>query len=1060
MNDNFDSFLPEQPQAIRREDTMDTRKHILQKVIKETWHETKKYKRKSKEMKYLSLYRSEQIRYRKLYAKYMYLHSRRYKRTILNERTEDHLCISEPPSEIRDPTFNETCTFSEKDKVEWLYNYLISPSAFRNCQFRLKKKPSESTVRTWKMRYLANDILPDKSDLQNIKKLPSIISKWSNCYHQKSDKSPLKGVLMVDAVAAKSYISYRKNKWEGLLPDIEPEFDPIIMNNHIEFEKFIDQLKNQKLAVTHLFVFYFAPLSVDRPFPLFLYQSNKGNADDKTDYFLLKIGEELEKQNFCVVAKAFDADPSYLKYARRSFLDIRKVILDYKFDFIRHIPSANVFISDPAHLLKRFRRYTAYPLRTIVNSPEEVIRDELSEILDLKYERIWDVSPKSKLDDFYPSILFTHENALKVIQSKKWKYLFSFLPPCCLNICIRCHRIDRFQRSRILIFGLFIMLIHFETIIQKNECTKDQKRNVFPLALIIQYIVTIAAILLIFTTVKEDFGLDRVGSLILEHFFGKLRQICPDQYLNTMLIKLQDLILLEWIRPDDIFINVPKRNFDTARAGNGAVNFEKIEIEQIYCDAKFVCDQVNQINLQLSNSPNSEREILNEIIKLFSFPDGSYLYRIKPSTASQKITAHSNSIMERFKSNTTNSGNSNRLLIKLKTGGNENYRNAIEKQYGNIFNNQTIDNKQFSEILRLKVIDTMEEEEDLDQSGQWNSDKNAEEEEDESSGIECEEDFSDDEVFNLAVRESLETHHDIIVDTSNNYLEVQNLGISRPKGYPICYLITCLQLFFNNEIFNHIIDNYPCNKQAIFIPLYKQIRDSITREIMPFFDELKKADHKYTLLNQEDVIETFQSLLSYFYSEMGPKEQKYLDMLFNIHVKTRIKCPFCSENIQNFDSMNIIVLPIKYSTLSENLDDNMNGQVIEKKLCSCGGQIMDQKISSEFDFNTLPFYLIFQIARFRVINRKISVNDIYKNNKIIGYPATLDQNEFNITKGSVKYVLHQIIYHNGTYRTGHYFTDVVTSEAIIRYNDADVRVLTEVLNFYNPKAYVIIYKRI
>lgn len=67
MNDNFDSFLPEQPQAIRREDTMDTRKHILQKVIKETWHETKKYKRKSKEMKYLSLYRSEQIRYRKLY---------------------------------------------------------------------------------------------------------------------------------------------------------------------------------------------------------------------------------------------------------------------------------------------------------------------------------------------------------------------------------------------------------------------------------------------------------------------------------------------------------------------------------------------------------------------------------------------------------------------------------------------------------------------------------------------------------------------------------------------------------------------------------------------------------------------------------------------------------------------------------------------------------------------------------------------------------------------------------------------------------------------------------
>lgn len=102
------------------------------------------------------------------------------------------------------------------------------------------------------------------------------------------------------------------------------------MTHPNEFESFINRLKNQKLVVTYVFVFYYTPLTTLRAVPLFVYQSNKGNADEKMDYLLLKIEEELEKEDLHVVARAFDTDPVYFKYAGETMLNIRNLMLELK----------------------------------------------------------------------------------------------------------------------------------------------------------------------------------------------------------------------------------------------------------------------------------------------------------------------------------------------------------------------------------------------------------------------------------------------------------------------------------------------------------------------------------------------------------------------------------------------------------------------------------------------------------------------------------------------------------------------------------------------------------
>lgn len=889
-------------------------------------------------------------------------------------------------------------------------------------------------------------------------------------YYQNLFKDRINGILMTDAIASTSYVSYNNGKWKGLLPTIEPEFDDHLLTHPNEFESFINRLKNQKLVVTDIFVFYYAPLTTLRAVPLFVYQSSKGNADEKTDYLLLHIEEELEKEDLHVVAKAFDADPGYLKYVRKTMLYIRNLMLEQKLNFFGLLPISNLFISDPAHLLKRFRRLCAFPSRKIINCDIEITCANLDSILNLNYTRMWDLSPQSKLNDFYPAVLFTHENAIKVIQSNQWPYIFSFLPQCCLNITIRCHNISRFQRSRLLILGFFIMFIHYETLIDDDK--KKKEKDVWPEAIIIQYLVTTSAIISIFMNIFDDFGLDRIGSLILEHFFGKLRQICKDQHIDTLLRGIQDLLILDLIRDEKQDLKIPKRNFDTARSGFGKVNFEDIEIEQIYIIANMICKKVNQKDLGfVDDSLLTEENAIENLIKLFTFQEGTYLYKLRPSTANQKINAQSN-IINRFISQKVASQEIYDKVALVKDS-NIDYNKIINEQYSSKMNDCSINISNY--LLQLKgnhgknLTHIVEEEEDMLE--EWNASDNN----DDTNSVSTSSDSEFDDIEEIensfaqlsdgndayCINEYNDNNEDEIEIDENEkliYDYYKFLGIERKNNLPLCYLIVCLQIFLNNKEFNDILDNLEIPENTPLLREYLTIRNKLPRNIMPFYDLIKTYNVRYTHDTQEDTMEMFQLLFTLFadeFSEIDNDSVFKLRDLFCIEVKYITKCNNCSASFDFYDFSNCFVIKLSSENFLENLSNFFINEEREPILCdNCHERTDCKEIKKKLKYKTMPTYLIFHLARFKYSNRVTKIHIKME------FPLYIDQESLNL-KSSISYLLHQVIYHDGSGQQGHYYTDILLhdEEIIIRFNDEKIQILKNI-DLNSTKAYVLIYKRI
>lgn len=124
-----------------------------------------------KEMLSLSKLRSLHRKFRSQKAKYMRACRNKVDPIQLIDLSEEHeIDFSEPPSDIYEKIYSVREAFSTEERLEWLYNYLISPSAFRNCKFRLSRKPCDGTVRCWKKRLLDSGLFPKSSDCKILAK--------------------------------------------------------------------------------------------------------------------------------------------------------------------------------------------------------------------------------------------------------------------------------------------------------------------------------------------------------------------------------------------------------------------------------------------------------------------------------------------------------------------------------------------------------------------------------------------------------------------------------------------------------------------------------------------------------------------------------------------------------------------------------------------------------------------------------------------------------------------------------------------------------------------------
>lgn len=711
-------------------------------------------------------------------------------------------------AETSSSLYEPRASYNEWQKKKWLKILLISSIGFKRFHFKPEygKKPHETTVRKWKSQYRLSNHIPPMECFNDIGCIDEIAKFWKKIYNREH----IDGVLIYDAISVESSLRQDKNNvLHGILPGIKLKFDGRKYNlkNPVDFVLFSQQLKERKILIENYFVYYFAPLEDLKAVPLLFVPSSKGNATSENIMTTCVVEEALTRIGLNILFKSSDADKGYDAFVRKSFISIFRHIQKYRSEFLS-IPCWNQYISDPAHLLKRFRRLTSQQIKQITND-HCVTKDEIAKKIELELDIIYDLRPITKLDDYFPAVLYSHVRLQKLLQNGNIEEIFSFLIPSSLNIAIRCHKITNKDRVKLLLLGLLLMLNYFITphIFQVNNKIFDQN-------ITIQYISTVFNIIMVFIFIEEKFGIDRLGTLILEHFFGQIRSMAQNNNSCEKLTQcFNDMIIMLTISRCKKKHNIKGRLFDTITKNNGVVKLSEEEILNIF-NISSSMSQLLGLRILPVFSEHQIRYLQFEAIKkeLFSminFKRFKYYFNINPSTKSLKISPKSSNILNRY---INNSKNSKKILIDEsiiieKPNENDIYSEEIQ----NISQSQMIDRDEFKDFIEnyandessfnIDENDNSSEEEENEEFEEEMCEEYKEYSRNSNSSTESEDSDSyiEELLFNPVISDSSDSES--MSENIDVNIEAFNFHVIENKNKALSYLSIALQILSTNEYF-------------------------------------------------------------------------------------------------------------------------------------------------------------------------------------------------------------------------------------------------------------------
>ena len=235
-----------------------------------------------------------------------------------------------------------------------------------------------------------------------------------------------------------------------------------------------------------MFVFMLCPHSTTPLFPLHIYLSNKGNADDKVDKKMNKIQQQMKELGVFIPIFSTDSDTHYRDEFNKQFDYItRSFVSDPNFYDFR-IPQ-KILSNDFSHLLKRGRSRLVKKKRLFVSKNDQIRFEKNKkgvnvmsiEILKSLDEDLTDCyfrcSSHDSMDDFYPNAIFNGKSLKNALKNKFWAGVLYLLPLTCMNKILRDKNANRKQRAIWAYTGIFVMFYYWSSI--KLELTNSKKER-------------------------------------------------------------------------------------------------------------------------------------------------------------------------------------------------------------------------------------------------------------------------------------------------------------------------------------------------------------------------------------------------------------------------------------------------------------------------------------------------------------------------------------------------------------------------------------------------------
>ena len=266
-----------------------------------------------------------------------------------------------------------------------------------------------------------------------------------------------------------------------------------------------------------------------------------------------------------------------------------------------------------------------------------------------------------------------------------------------------------------------------------------------------------------------------------------------------------------------------------------------------------------------------------------------------------------------------------------------------------------------------------------------------------------------------------------------------------------CYLNAGLQMIVNNIDFCNVVMSIESEDTFIkkfkeFIRLYHSHNG---RVLVPKFikNEVSSNNNIFVGYGQQDSEEFFTALLTIINNKIS---NNVIDEVFNIKIKTTIKCKVMSCLTKKFNSEKSIKLMFEIDNDTHQLDDCYRNFKISEKLDK-DNMVFCEKckkktiMSRKAEVEGWPDNLIIVLKRFIPMNGRLK-----KNTQKINIPL-------NWRRG---YTLQGIVFHSGSIDFGHYVYVGKNKDKWFLYDDDSISQLTDrTLEKFKNEGYIYYFKK-
>ena len=471
--------------------------------------------------------------------------------------------------------------YSLPSKSFWARLMLYSRKAFSMMKEYLDG-PCESTVCLWLQN---EDDVPKCHILEDISQINSVFNFWKEKLDLAEDNNY---TLSIDAAKIDENLSISSDgTTSGTIQPFVLEKSPSeYRENHQLYNQLWNDLLDNKMLITHIFVMLICPISTRRAFPIYIQFTNSGSATSNVTKNLDHIVSNFVSNGIKIRFISSDSDQCYRRRFNEQYHRIISTLEKGVVNLSRIPEDEILYTNDAYHCLKRLRKAMVkcdglYMKPSDISTGMCVNKSTLQQIDPSLPNCIFRSGSMMSMDDYYPSALFRWKTLKRSLEYGNYAVTCYLWIGVLARKVMSNKKITRLQRCMMCYMGLHIV-IYYKMIMEKWKADNIYQNFISKMIispdLCVDFANFFASMIKALTTIPESFPLSRVSSILSEHFFSRIRNNAGNnQTADAVRSAINKIEFIDSFRSNPNFDELNhRRRLETATVESGITSVDDL----------------------------------------------------------------------------------------------------------------------------------------------------------------------------------------------------------------------------------------------------------------------------------------------------------------------------------------------------------------------------------------------------------------------------------------------------------------------------------------------------